>query len=403
MKILKNVAVLVLVAVMCLIVCVGYAAYSTNLSITGVTQVSELALHDVYITNITPNNSAGVTVKSKSGTVMFAEVSGSGTATFRIDVKNISEYAYVFDRVIDGAEAGFEGAYMGSDITYTLNGISRLDEIAPSGGTLSFDITINVPSGVTAEYYILNFNFIDKYGIPGDEYLPEEMPEEEVFLIQRLADILNNRYKTDTITDARTYLIKDTIKVISWNGTPYVGNMDEVYMPNLKNLFGKAVDDVSFILKNQDINWDGYNEISLYSTSDTLDSTSKDAGDGVVCVYATVFTPVLDDQKNIVGYNMVCEALRGYCGEVRYAEDILEYSFSTDSWRNDIGYWAWSDELGTSYIERVPVDAMSNSGDKPFREDFDSYNKYYIYNFWATAPWGDDIRTCLGDKIPYLS
>ena len=36
-------------------------------------------------------------------------------------------------------------------------------------------------------------------------------------------------------------------------------------------------------------------------------------------------------------------------------------------------------------------------------EDFDSDNKYYIYNFWATAPWGDDIRTCLGDKIPYLS
>ena len=81
-------------------------------------------------------------------------------------------------------------------------------------------------------------------------------------------------------------------------------------------------------------------------------------------------------------------------------EDILDIICSAVY---DIGYWAWSDELGTSYIERVPVDAMSNSGDKPFREDFDSYNKYYIYNFWATAPWGDDIRTCLGDKIPYLS
>ena len=113
-------------------------------------------------------------VNDTDGTVMFASVNGSGTATFKIDVINVSDKIYIFDRVIDGAELKLEGVYSGTDITWTLSGISQFDEIAPNGGTLSFNVTITVPRGVTADNYILKFNFVEKTGteiLPGnDEY-----------------------------------------------------------------------------------------------------------------------------------------------------------------------------------------------------------------------------------------
>lgn len=403
MKKAKRFSFYSLVLTMCFLLGVGYAAIADVLTISGSAHLSLKPPYDVYITNVTPNSSVSVVVENTNGTTLFASVHGRGTATFTIDVINVSDYTYVFDRVIDGSETDFDGVYAGSDITYTLSGISRLDEIAPNGGTLSFDVTIDNPKGITAEYYILNFNFIDKFGIPGDEYFPEEMPDNEVNVVQRLSDILNNKYRTDTITNSRDYLINKVIQVISWSGAPYVGSMDPSYQTQLNHLFSDILTDttVSFILKNEDLNGDQYNEIALYSTSDPLDCTDEWAGNGVVCVYVTVFTPVIDDQGDIIGYNMVCEALHGYCSEVRYTEEQLIPSFSTDTWMNDIGYWAWTEELG-SYVEKVPDDAWSNDWTKPFREDFNSYNIYYMYDFWRTAPYGDTIEICLNGKIPFL-
>ena len=402
MKAFMKIAFGTIMSIMCLFLCVGYANVSDLLTISG-SVTANIELPDVYITKVTPKISEGVTLKSTLGTVFFASVDGSGTATFNIDVINISDTIYVFDRVITGAETQIDGAYSGTEITYELNGISRLDEIASNGGTLSFEVTINVPEGITAEYYILNFNFIDKFGIPSEDYFPEEMPDGEITLIQRLSDILNNKYKTPLVTNSRAYLLDETIKVVSWSGWPYVGSMDLTYHKQLDNLFGDVLieSNVSFILKNEDLNGDGYNEIALYSTSDPLDCTDEWAGNGVVCVYVTVFTPVIDEFGKTIGYNMVCESLHGYCSEVRYSEFELVPSFSTDTWMNDIGYWAWTEELG-SYIEKVPDDAWSNDWTMPFRQDFNSYNQYYMYNFWRTAPYGATIEECLEGKIPVL-
>ena len=40
-------------------------------------------------------------------------------------------------------------------------------------------------------------------------YMPEEMPDEEVSLIERLYNILNQKYKTEKVTDSRDYLINE--------------------------------------------------------------------------------------------------------------------------------------------------------------------------------------------------
>ena len=100
---------------------------------------------------------------------------------------------------------------------------------------------------------------------------------------------------------------------------------------------------------------------------------------------------------------MVCESLHGYAPKVRYGSNDLTPSFSTDHWRDDIGYMVWNDLTGTSDVYRVPADAMSNDGTKPFRYDYASYSKYYHDIWYATTPYGNTASQCLDGKIPWIS
>ena len=394
------------ISVMTLFNCIGFAALTDSLFVYGEAYTSPV-LPDLYITGVTPASDAGVKVYATSGTVLFAEITGEGTAHLSVEIINISDAVYLYDRVIDGVELQVEGVYSGTEITYQVGGVSRLEEITPGGGTLTFSLDVTVPEGITADCFALKFNFIDKYGIPDEDYIPDDMPDEEITLLQRLSDILNNKYKTHLVQHSRDYLINETIQV-RWSegAAPYVGSMDKNYAEQIDALFGDVMYDttLSFLLKNEDLNWDGFNEIALYTTTDPLDSTSE-WPEHVVCVYIAVFTPVIDETKAIVGYNMVCEAMRGYAAEVRYGTDDLTPSFSTDHWRDDVGYWYYDEVTYQSYEVRVPEDAMSIDGTKPFRYDFASYNSYYQYGeyYWgATTPYGNRLWQCLEGKIPYL-
>lgn len=233
-------------------------------------------------------------------------------------------------------------------------------------------------------------------------YPPPPIPTKEKLLVERLEKILNQEFSNDVVTDSRDYLINETIQVY-YNGdiyaNPYVGSMDKTFAYQLNQLFGDLVVDenLSFILKSQDYNWDGYREVAIYTTSDPLDAV-KDY-DGVVCVYVTVFTPYLDANKNIIGYNQVCESVRGYCTEVLYDTTNNTPSFSTDDWRDDLGYWSWEGP-----VVAIPKDVMNSAGDKPYREDYYAYNKSYEFapGCWsATSPHGNQLWVYLAD-MPYL-
>ena len=171
----KKPALVILFSFMCLFTSLGYAEVSQTLRVTGTAQ-SDPTLPDIYIMNVEPTTSAGVTVTATSGTLMSAKITGSGTATFRVTIKNISDKIYVFERVIDGAETGIEDVYNGTDITYELSGIIPLSEVGKNGGTRTFDLTIHVPSGVTTNNYVLLFNFLEKQST---KILPDKPPTEE--------------------------------------------------------------------------------------------------------------------------------------------------------------------------------------------------------------------------------
>ncbi|MBQ3483530.1 MAG: InlB B-repeat-containing protein [Clostridia bacterium] len=161
----------IVLSLMCVLSGIGYAAVSSTLEVHANLDIPA-ALPDVYITEVTPAASAGVSVTGTSGTLLSAKVTGAGTATFTVEVKNISEKIYVFERVMGGAEANIEGVYTGTDITCTLSDITALDEVAPNGGTRTFRVQITVPRNVTADHYVLLFKFIEKQGteiLPGND------------------------------------------------------------------------------------------------------------------------------------------------------------------------------------------------------------------------------------------
>lgn len=286
-----------------------------------------------------------------------------------------------------------------ASVTRLMAALCLLLCFASVGGVFA---TWNYARGPASGHYAINV------GVNPFDYKPP-MPDKEKSLLERLDDILNQRYSTDIVIDSRDYLLTETIKVAWDDGdmyfSPYVGSMDtdEDLVFHMDALFGDILEasTVSFILKSQDLNWDGYKEIALYSTSDPLDSTDVNPGNPV-CVYVSVFTPVLDAQKNIMGYTLVCESLRGFAPEVRYSADDPTPSFSTDHWADNVGYWYWTEEMG-SYIEPVPADALANDGSGvPFREHFASYNSYYQSTWWATFPCGNNLISLIWDKIPWL-
>lgn len=178
------------------------------------------------------------------------------------------------------------------------------------------------------------------------DYNHHEMPKDEVTLLQRLYEILNNQYTHDLISNtSRHYLLstldKDWDSGINPANGSFVGSMDptEDSQHRMDVLFGDIItpSNVSFILKSQDLNWDGYNEIALYSTSDHLDWYPDH--NGLVGVYLSVFIPIVDEQYNVLGYELLCESIHGYCIEVSYIDGDTTPSFSTQHWVDELFYW----------------------------------------------------------------
>lgn len=183
------------------------------------------------------------------------------------------------------------------------------------------------------------------------DYTPP-MPEKEVTLLERIYALLNNLYENDIIAmdKGREYLLTTLDKDWDTGLNPALGSFAGSMDPTLESkermdaMFGDIIDfedpdHVSFILKSENLVGSIDNEIALYSTSDPLTWTAGNWMNTVVGVYLSVFIPVLDEQENTIGYELLCESIHGYCLEVQYMENDYTPSFSTDHWRDELFYW----------------------------------------------------------------
>ena len=183
------------------------------------------------------------------------------------------------------------------------------------------------------------------------DYTPP-MPEKEVTLLERIYALLNNLYENDIIAmdEGRQYLLSTLDKDWDTGLNPSLGSFAGSMDPTLESkdrmntMFGDIIDfedpdHVSFILKSENLVGSIDNEIALYSTSDPLTWTEGNWMNTVVGVYLSVFIPVLDEQGALLGYELLCESIHGYCLEVQYMENDYTPSFSTDHWRDELFYW----------------------------------------------------------------
>ena len=126
---------------------------------------------------------------------------------------------------------------------------------------------------------------------------------------------------------------------------------------------------------------------------------------GIVGVYLSVFTPVIDEQKNIIGYELVCDSLYGFCNEIYYnpVQNTIS-SFSTEDWRDNLTYW--HHEYGN---QNIPDDAIGWDGQTLYKYHYESYHsrEYWYEGYpWAgnVGVWveGRKASVVLADKIPWL-
>ena len=196
---------------MTLLLAVGYAGLSSNLSLFGSVS-AERETYDVYIVNVTPNQSSTVKVTDYFSTVMMSSASGGGTATFSVTVKNSSDKTYVYERIVTGAETGQDEIYSGEGITYSVSGIAFLTELAPNEA-ITFEVTMRVASGVYEDSVYTYFKFIEKTGeeiLPDGEETDEPETERPVEPPESETDAADSEIETETQKETETETQKET-------------------------------------------------------------------------------------------------------------------------------------------------------------------------------------------------
>ena len=157
---------------------VGYAQLTDSLSVSGTADVKAEEF-DVYIKSVTPEASGAIEVNSYYSTILSTSVRGASQSTFSITVRNRGTKTYVFERIVEGSETGYDEIYGGDGVSYTLSGLTYLQELAPAT-EITFTVNIRTTSAVNTDELLTFFKFIEKTGeevLPGNPDAPTPDPD----------------------------------------------------------------------------------------------------------------------------------------------------------------------------------------------------------------------------------
>ena len=151
----------IVLPLICVFLCIGYAKPSDSLAVSG--SVDVLTQEGVFITDVAVPVGEDVTVHAFVSTVLTSTVNlgtdGSSTVTFSVNFYNNTNSTYIYDGVTYESDA-----YSNKDIVFSV--ADKKNFITPHG-TLKLDITFSydgsTASSITDLYSVLKFNFTDPH------------------------------------------------------------------------------------------------------------------------------------------------------------------------------------------------------------------------------------------------
>lgn len=379
-KIVKN---LICVLLSCMVVfsCVGYAAISDNMQITGNTKVSIPS--GLFITNIKTRSTNNVDKHSVSyieysttvNSIISRKGNSAGTVIYEITVLNNTEHEYAYRGLY------YMTSYGSNSYVSTSNANNKLGVVVsfPNGSIvapkekLTFTVTYTEGKNIGANLDIdtlLNFQF----GINVDS-------------IDKAYDIVHNKF-LEILNTNSTYL--QLVEVLddkfdgeqTWTSN-YIGNVgnavdndmmtvETLFAGQLTMMINGQAQKAWVLIKHEDVDgneltgddyslnysWGPYThkgcEMTLYMTVDPLTTAN-----GWATVYTTVFTCDRDAEGNkISDWYRVGSTYAGQANIVGYKGEYGQTgSFVTDNWISYAEYYQITDNYGYS----VDADAYIGS------------------------------------------
>ena len=324
-----------------LCLCIGYAAESQNLKFAGTVEANLPT--GVFITSASINSTdttSGSLVainsytKSMLNSTITLTSSTSSTASYNVTVYNIENETYAFSAVKYGEEF-----YDNLDISFTLKGLERADEIE-SKSYLSFQVVFSFKDKVVSNTKlnsVLNFEFVPATELPKDE---SEIAVKGV--LGRFKEILETSAEQKILTDQM-----DNYGDNDRYNSSYIGNvvgsseadqkvLSELFIGDLYLNINGVDTTVTVMVKRENLDNDATtgdengNEMTIYMTTDDLQRDSFWSA-GTAPVYAGVYTKKAgsDTWMQLGPLFEGTATIKGYSGSV-----FGEGSFDTDTWKS---------------------------------------------------------------------
>lgn len=343
MKAWKKFVICISLSLMCMFTSIGYAAMSTQLTISG--SASAEPPEALFITEVSggayidPDTLHYTNTIVNSKLVMQNNSEGKAEARFSVTVFNNTNVSYYYLAMVRGTyttESGDVVAYSNENIVLTPD-IQLGDEIK-SGETLTFNVTASFAENATDTSDLSLTSIID-YRFSTEK--PENNDEAAVSgVLDRFPEILNNAETYNYLISAMNTRPNNRVS------TSYIGNVVEATdqdSEKIEYLFGEAMmlnidgvnKPVTVMIKRENVDgnrntgenpgaWlNGGREMTLYITADLLDVAGA-----YVPVYAVVYTK---DNGSDTWYQLG-DVFKGTAKVVTYAGRNGTGSFNTDTW-----------------------------------------------------------------------
>lgn len=333
---------------------IGYAQITRSLSVSATATAAPQKNVFIYDAAVLSASNANVTlsrVNSFTSTILNTTTNlgtnANATLVYEVKLYNNSEFTFTFNdvRFVTG-----EGTYDNTNITFTLNGLEKGQEIegrAYLTFTLTFSyVTATVDSTVLNS--VLNFEFV-----PASEFVPEVAVHNA---LDKFELILNDEADRKALLD-RMDNTEDRL-----NDT-YIGNvvgasngdtelLNSLFTEDMVNYLtleiNGTVTSVTAMIKRENVDGNAAtgdengNEMTIYLTADDI---TENAGSlfspGKVTVYAVVFTK--DNSTENAKWTQYGPMYEGKATVNNYESGGVLFatrdSFNTDTWRATSTYF----------------------------------------------------------------